>query len=70
MTCRDRTLSCPCVFCSDYSVSELMDRTLFCPYDSMFNKFANIAFNLPVDSLFTYTIPAAIKDEIKIGSRY
>src|SRR4030095_10055911 len=33
------------------------------------NKFANIAFNLPVDSLFTYSIPASLKYEIKTGSR-
>lgn len=32
-------------------------------------KFANIAFNLPVDSLFTYSIPDHLKNEIKPGSR-
>lgn len=30
---------------------------------------ANIAFNLPIDSLFTYIIPNELIDEIKAGSR-
>lgn len=33
------------------------------------DKYANIAFNLPVDSLFTYIIPDSVKDEIKPGQR-
>ncbi len=32
-------------------------------------KFANIAFNLPVDSLFTYSIPDPLKELISPGSR-
>ena len=32
-------------------------------------KYANIAFNLPIDSLFTYLIPQSLSEEIKIGSR-
>jgi primosomal protein N' (replication factor Y) (superfamily II helicase) len=32
-------------------------------------QYANIAFNLPVDSLFTYAIPPELKDEITTGSR-
>ncbi|MGH2575593.1 MAG: primosomal protein N', partial [Ignavibacteria bacterium] len=32
-------------------------------------KYANIAFNLPLNSLFTYSIPDSLKDEIEIGSR-
>jgi len=32
-------------------------------------KFANIAFNLPISSLFTYSIPENLKDEINIGAR-
>ena len=32
-------------------------------------KYANIAFNLPINSLFTYSIPEILKDEINLGSR-
>ncbi len=32
-------------------------------------QYANIAFNLPVDSLFTYIIPQELKNKIAIGSR-
>jgi len=32
-------------------------------------KYANIAFNLPINSLFTYSIPEELKNEINIGSR-
>lgn len=32
-------------------------------------KFANIAFNIPVDSLFTYSVPGSLKDIISTGSR-
>jgi primosomal protein N' (replication factor Y) (superfamily II helicase) len=32
-------------------------------------QYANIAFNLPVDSLFTYIIPKELHHEITIGSR-
>ena len=35
----------------------------------MADKLANITFNLPVDSLFTYSIPNSIQNEVKIGSR-
>lgn len=33
------------------------------------DKFANIAFNLPLDSLFTYSVPKELTDEISCGSR-
>jgi len=32
-------------------------------------KYANIAFNLPINSLFTYSIPENLRDQINIGSR-
>lgn len=32
-------------------------------------KYVNIAFNLPIDSLFTYSIPAGIEGTINIGTR-
>lgn len=32
-------------------------------------QYANIAFNLPVDSLFTYLVPSELCDTVKIGSR-
>ena len=33
------------------------------------SKLVNIAFNLPVDSLFTYIIPENIAEEVSTGSR-
>lgn len=35
----------------------------------MRNSFTEVAFNLPIDSLFTYSIPEEFSDKIKIGSR-
>ncbi len=35
----------------------------------MKGKFANIAFNLPVSQLFTYTIPDELKDNLQAGTR-
>src|SRR5258706_10775265 len=35
----------------------------------MNRKFVNIAFNLPIDSLFTYSIPKDLIELIKPGSR-
>lgn len=32
-------------------------------------QYANIAFNLPINSLFTYSIPAEFRDDIDIGCR-
>lgn len=32
-------------------------------------QYANIAFNLPVDSLFTYAIPIELENQVKAGSR-
>ncbi|MCI0449170.1 MAG: primosomal protein N' [Chlorobi bacterium] len=35
----------------------------------MKKNLANIAFNLPIDSLFTYLIPKSLPEEVHIGSR-
>jgi primosomal protein N' (replication factor Y) len=35
----------------------------------MAGKYVNIAFNLPIDSLFTYSIPAGIEGSVNIGTR-
>lgn len=35
----------------------------------MSSKYVNIAFNLPINSLFTYTVPDELKDRLQIGSR-
>lgn len=40
---------------------------LFCL--DMNGKYVNIAFNLPVDSLFTYTVPDELEDNLQIGTR-
>jgi primosomal protein N' (replication factor Y) len=35
----------------------------------MFSKYANIAFNLPIDSKFTYSIPAEYRENLRVGCR-
>ena len=35
----------------------------------MDKKYADIALNLPLDSLFTYGIPGYLKGEVEIGKR-
>jgi len=35
----------------------------------MTGKYVNIAFNLPIGSLFTYTVPEELKENMRIGTR-
>ena len=35
----------------------------------MTGKYVNIAFNLPINSLFTYTVPDGLKENMRIGTR-
>ncbi len=35
----------------------------------MRGKYVNIAFNLPVDSLFTYSVPDELRENLQIGMR-
>lgn len=35
----------------------------------MAGKYVNIAFNLPIDTLFTYSIPEGLESSVKIGTR-
>jgi primosomal protein N' (replication factor Y) (superfamily II helicase) len=35
----------------------------------MTGKYANIAFNLPLNSLFTYSVPEELKEHLQIGAR-